>query len=105
MEKIQSEKFYYFVRAPFKFFPSISLSGVSSLILFQLFATWGKICQWCKFSADVIDTGIRWGTLTCKYLCNFSKKFHMTVRLFSGAWGKMIHEKNLKQKISPPLAL
>ncbi len=24
----------------------------------------------------------------------------MTLVLFSGAWGKMIHEKNLKQKIS-----
>jgi hypothetical protein len=23
----------------------------------------------------------------------------MTLMLFSGAWGKMIHEKNLKQKI------
>ncbi len=27
-------------------------------------------------------------------------KFEMTLVLFSGAWGKMIHEKNLKQKIS-----
>ncbi len=26
------------------------------------------------------------------------KKFEMTLMLFSGAWGKMIHEKNLKQK-------
>jgi hypothetical protein len=24
----------------------------------------------------------------------------MTLMLFSGAWGKIIHEKNLKQKIS-----
>jgi hypothetical protein len=27
-------------------------------------------------------------------------KFEMTLMLFSGAWGKMIHFKNLKQKIS-----
>ncbi len=27
---------------------------------------------------------------------NFRKKFEMTLVLFSGAWGKMIHEKNLK---------
>jgi hypothetical protein len=26
-------------------------------------------------------------------------KFKITPMLFSGAWGKMIHEKNLKQKI------
>ncbi len=28
----------------------------------------------------------------------FFKKLEMTLMLFSGAWGKMIHEKNLKQK-------
>jgi hypothetical protein len=27
------------------------------------------------------------------YLCEFSEKFEMTLALFSGAWGKMIHEK------------
>ncbi len=42
----------------------------------------------------------RWCTLTCEYLREFSKKFEMTLLLFSGAWGKVIHEKNLKQKIS-----
>jgi hypothetical protein len=31
--------------------------------------------------------------LTCKYLREFSKKFEMTLMLFSGALGKMIHEK------------
>ncbi len=28
------------------------------------------------------------------------EKFRMTLMLFSGGWGKMIHERNLKQKIS-----
>ncbi len=37
--------------------------------------------------------------LTCEYLCEFSKKFQMILMLLSGAWGKVIHEKNLKQKI------
>ncbi len=41
----------------------------------------------------------RWCTLTCEYLREFSKKFEMTLMLFSGAWGMVIHEKNLKQKI------
>jgi hypothetical protein len=36
--------------------------------------------------------------LTCEYLHEFSKKIEMTIRLFSGALGKMIHEKNQKQK-------
>jgi hypothetical protein len=30
----------------------------------------------------------------------FSKKFEITLKLFSGAWGKTIHENNLKQQIS-----
>jgi hypothetical protein len=29
-----------------------------------------------------------------------SEKFEMILMLLSGAWGKVIHEKNLKQKIS-----
>jgi hypothetical protein len=40
------------------------------------------------FAAGVVDT---FGNL---------KKFDMTLLLFSGAWVKVIHEKNLKQKIS-----
>jgi hypothetical protein len=38
-----------------------------------------------KFATGVIDTG---GALR-----EFSKKLKMTLMLFSGAWGKMIHEK------------
>jgi hypothetical protein len=49
-----------------------------------------------KFAAGIIDT--RGCTLTCEYLCKFSKTFEMTLMLFSGAWGKIIHEKNLKKK-------
>jgi hypothetical protein len=45
------------------------------------------------FAAGVVDTGGNFATLTCEYLCEFSKKFEMTLMLFSGAWGKVIHEK------------
>jgi hypothetical protein len=51
-----------------------------------------QICHRCRWH--------RWCTLTCKYLPEFSKKFEMNLLFFSGAWGKVIHEKNLKQKIS-----
>jgi hypothetical protein len=37
---------------------------------------------------------------TLAKLVSFAKKFEMTLMLFSGAWGKVIHEKNLNQKIS-----
>ncbi len=52
----------------------------------------GQICHQCRLH--------RWCTLTCEYLHEFSKKFEMILMLLSGAWGKVIHEKNLKQKIS-----
>ncbi len=38
--------------------------------------------------------------LSCEYLREFSKKFETTLLVYSGAWGKMIHEKNQKSKIS-----
>jgi hypothetical protein len=57
-----------------------------------------------KFTAGVVDMAAKFATpcctLTCEYLPEFSKKFEMTLVLFSGAWGKTIHEKKLKQKIS-----
>jgi hypothetical protein len=31
-----------------------------------------------KFAAGVVDTGGNFATLTCEYLCEFSKKIEMT---------------------------
>jgi hypothetical protein len=42
----------------------------------------------------------RWCTLSREYLLEFSKKFEMGVLVSSGAWEKLIHEKNQKSKIS-----
>jgi hypothetical protein len=52
------------------------------------------------FATGINDTS---GTITAlnrEYLREFSKKFEMTLMLFSGVLGMMIHKKNLKQKIS-----
>jgi hypothetical protein len=38
--------------------------------------------------------------LSCEYLREFSKKFETILMEYSGARGKLIHEKNQKQKIS-----
>jgi hypothetical protein len=38
--------------------------------------------------------------LSREYLREFSEKFEMAVVLYSDAWGKLIHEKNQKSKIS-----
>ncbi len=51
-----------------------------------------QICHRCRWHL--------WCTLNCEYLREFSKKFEMILVLLSGDWGKLIHEKNLKQKIS-----
>ncbi len=70
-----------------------------------------------KFVAGVIDTGDKFATGLVDMVANLSpvslipvmhlplrispqilKKFEMTLMLFSGAWGKMIHEQNLNQK-------
>ncbi len=42
----------------------------------------------------------QWQTLSCEYLRKFSKKFETALKVYSEAWGKMIQEKNQKQKIS-----
>jgi hypothetical protein len=49
--------------------------------------------SWKRFMAGVV------GTLTCEYIREFSTKFELILMFFSGSWEKMIHEKNLKQKI------
>ncbi len=73
------------------------------------FAT-GAVDTGGKFAAGINNTSGTGGkiyrrrchlyrcTLTCKYLPEFSRKFEMTQNLFSGAWGKMNHEKNLEAK-------
>jgi hypothetical protein len=73
--------------------------------LFQLFAA-GVVDTGRKLTPGFVDTGSnlppKWLTLmvhlTCKYLQEFLKKFKMILMLFLGAWGKIIYEKNLKQK-------
>ncbi len=51
-----------------------------------------QFCHRCRWH--------QWCTLTGEYLREFSKKFEMTLMFFSRAWGRVIHEKKLKQKIS-----
>jgi hypothetical protein len=51
-----------------------------------------SICHWCRWH--------RWCTLSREYLCEFLKKFEMAAMVYSDAWGKLIHEKNQKSKIS-----
>ncbi len=65
--------------------------------------TGGIICRRCRWHRWQICHQSRWYgwcTLTCEYLCEFLKNFEMVLMEYSGAGGKLIHEKNQKQKIS-----
>ncbi len=44
-------------------------------------------------TTSVVDTWHQWCALTCEFPHEFWKEFEMTIMLFSGALGKMIHEK------------
>ncbi len=83
--------------------PPVSLTTTQGKLVAKFAA--GVIDTGGKFSAGVVDTGgnlppVSLTPVACEYLREFSKKFEMVLMLLSGAWGKVIHEKNLKQKIS-----
>jgi hypothetical protein len=61
------------------------------------FAT-GVVDTGGNFAAGVLDTGGQpWAA---NISANFRQKFETALMVYSGAWGKLIHEKNQKQKIS-----
>ncbi len=45
----------------------------------------------------------RWCTLNCEYLREFSEKFETALLVYSGACGKLIHEKSQKSRGTVPL--
>ncbi len=61
-----------------------------------------------KFAAGVVDTGGKFATGVvymggqpwAANISEFSKKFETALMVYSGTWGKLIHEKNQKQKNS-----
>ncbi len=66
--------------------------GVQTKWLKPLLLKIFSICHLCQQH--------RWCTLRCEYLREMSKKFETALMMYSGAWGKQIHEKNQKSKIS-----
>ena len=70
----------------------VSLTPVANLP--RASTTLAKLVK--KFATGVVDTG--WCTLTSEYLCEFLKKFKMVLMEYSGAGGKLIHEKNGSKK-------
>ncbi len=81
--------------------PPVSLIPVANLPPVSLIpAAICHRCHWHRWQICHRCQRHRWCTLTCEYLREFSNKFEMILMLLSGAWGKVIHGKNLKQKIS-----
>jgi hypothetical protein len=64
---------------------------------FNFLNTFSSRCR-CKFAVGVVDTGGAHSLANIS--ANVRKKFEMTLMLLSEAGGKMIHEKNQKQKLS-----
>ncbi len=71
---------------------TLLLKGVQTQVLKFFWLKIFSICHRCQRH--------RWCTLSREYLREFSKKFEMAVLVYSGAWGKLINEKNQKSKIS-----
>ncbi len=57
-------------------------------------------CRWYRWQICRGCCWYRLCTLTCEYLREFLKKLETVLTGYSGAGGKLIHEKNQKQKIS-----
>ncbi len=61
--------------------------------------TGGKIATGINDTGGKIATGVNNAcTLISEYLREFSKKFETAVMVYSGAWGKLIHEKTRSRK-------
>jgi hypothetical protein len=67
--------------------PLVSLKPVANLP-----GDWQQICRLCQRH--------RWCTLSCEYLQEFSKKIKTALLGYLGARGKLVHEKNVKPKLS-----
>jgi hypothetical protein len=105
MEKIfNNRSFYNFVLT--------TLVSVSSVTVFPLFANGinnTSSIPVAKFAAGVVDIVGKFATtlvdtvaavhLDLQITPRIFKIFLITLMLFLGAWGKRIHEKNLKQRI------
>jgi hypothetical protein len=111
MEKIFNQKsFKYFVSTAlgnrvniqinffFKFILRCKQSCIVLVVCHRCYLYWWQICRRCRWHQWQICCWCcwyGWCTLTCG---EFSDEFEMTLVLFSRGWGKMIHEKNMKQK-------
>ncbi len=83
----------------------VSAAWYCSHYLLPVSTTQGELVA--KFAAGVVDLGGKFATgifdtggapWLANISANFRKKFELILMLFSEAWGKVIHEKNLKQK-------
>ncbi len=89
---------------PFRIFSKIRGDIRKSRCTIGINNTGGKFCRRCQWHRWQIMGTISgcWDlkvTLSCEYLRDFTKKIETALMVYSGAWGKLIHE-NQKSKIS-----
>ncbi len=61
--------------------------------------------QYQRHRRSICHQRQRWCTLICEYFSEFSNKFKTALMGYSGAWGKLIHEKKPEVKNLLPLSL
>jgi hypothetical protein len=90
------------VLTPVSSTPAVPVENLPSVSLIQVkkFAT-SVVVTGGKYSTSVLDTS----GLGLQISPRFFEKFGMTLMLFSGAWGKMIHEKKPEAKNLVTLSL
>ncbi len=89
--------FIFFSCSSFPQAPELSIS--LGLFLFSKNYPWFfsqlKVHHQCRW---YLIPWYRWCAVTCECLHEFWKKIEMTIRLFSGVWGRWFMKKNQKQK-------
>jgi hypothetical protein len=105
MKKIFNHRsFYNFVLTPL-----VSVSSVTVFLLFVNGINNTSSIPLAKFAAGVVDIVGKFATtlidtvaavhLDLQIFPQIFKKFEITLTLFSGAWGKMIHEKKSRDTV------
>ncbi len=81
------------LRKNFIYMLTLLLKGVQTKYLNLFWLKIFSICHRCRWHLEL-------DTMSCEYHREFSKNFETALMGYSGAWGKLIHEKDLKSKIS-----
>ncbi len=81
---------------PFACSNNIFLKGSLTRDFFLHCFSWISVPRAPGYPIRIVSTFLK----ICEYIHEFSKKFETALMVYSKAWGKLMHEKNQKSKIS-----